>query len=258
MENLGKLLNDFDPITLKEMDCVELLDRTDTKFIFNSGRLEELLSHAGQYYKILQIGNERDFSYHTTYLDTDNYTFFSQHMSGRPLRYKVRYRIYESTGVSYLEVKCKTNKKRTVKWRIKNEFNEANLDGKALDFLSCHIKEVAYDINPVLTNRFRRLTLVGIQTKERITIDHNISFSCNGENPIELPYLSIAELKREGFTNNSPFLSILRNMQIRKSSFSKYCVGNVLLKPMPKTNILKSSLLQLKKIEHDKSMYSFA
>jgi hypothetical protein len=258
MENLNRILADFEPITLKEMDCVQLLDRTDTKFLFNSNRLQELLKYSKQHYKILQIGDDRDFSYHTTYLDTDNYLFFGQHMSSRPMRFKVRYRIYESTGVSYLEVKCKTNKKRTVKWRIKNEFKEKNLDEKALDFLSNHINEVAFDINPVLTNRFHRLTLAGIQTKERITIDYNISFSCNRGNKVELPYLSIAELKREGFTNNSPFLEILRNMQIRKSSFSKYCIGNVLLKPMPKTNVLKSSLLQLKKIEHDKSMYSFA
>jgi hypothetical protein len=257
IKHLNKILVDFEPISLKEMDCVQLLDRTDTKFVFHSNRLKELLTYSQKYYKILQIDHERDFSYHTMYLDTSNYLFFNQHMSGRPTRYKVRYRIYESTGVSYLEVKCKNNRNRTIKWRIKNEFKENNLDITALDFLSCHISEVAFNINPVLINKFRRLTLVGIETKERITIDYDVSFHCAGGTQVELPYLSIAELKRVGYTNNSPFLSILKKMQIRKSSFSKYCIGNALLKPMPKTNILKSNLLQLKKIENDKSIYSF-
>jgi hypothetical protein len=256
MKNISHILHAFEPISLGEMDCVQLLDRTDTKFIFHSSRLQELLQLAQKHYKLLQIGNERDFSYHTTYLDTNNYLFFSQHMSGRSMRYKVRYRIYESTGASYLEVKCKTNKDRTIKWRIKNNFTEDGFDVTALDFLSDHINEVAFDIRPVLINRFQRLTLVGIQTKERITLDYDLSFDCNGKSRAELPYLSIAELKRQGFTNNSPFLAILKQMQIRKSSFSKYCIGNTLLKPMPKTNILKSSLLQLKKIENDKSMYA--
>jgi hypothetical protein len=258
MEPLDKLLTNFDPITLQEMDSVQLLDRTDTKFIFPSSRLPELLKLAQKHYKILEICTERDFAYHTTYFDTDNYLFFSQHMSGRPTRYKVRYRIYESTGTSYLEVKCKTNKDRTVKWRIKNDFQEEGFDVRALTFLLSHINDCAFDIKPVLVNQFHRLTLVSIASGERITIDHILSFSCKGGTRVELPYLAIAELKREGFTNCSPFLSILKQMQIRKSSFSKYCVGNAILRPMEKTNILKCSLLQLKKIENDKSVYSFA
>jgi hypothetical protein len=257
MEYLKHILDRFEPIGLKDMDCVQLLDRTDTKFIFHSSRIHELLEESEKHYKILQIDNDRDFSYQTTYLDTNNYLFFNQHMSGRPTRYKVRYRIYESTGVSFLEVKCKTNKKRTIKWRIKNDFKEDRLDVAALNFLSNHINEVAFDITPVLVNRFHRLTLVGIKTKERITIDYHLSFCDNHASEVHLPYLCIAELKREGLTNHSPFLSILKQMQIRKSSFSKYCIGNALLRPMKKTNILKYSLLQLKKIENDKSVNSF-
>jgi hypothetical protein len=99
---------------------------------------------------------------------------------------------------------------------------------------------------------------VGIETKERITIDYNLTFQSMSGDSIELPYLSIAELKREGFTNSSPFLSILRQMQIRKSSFSKYCVGVALLNSMTKTNIIKPSLLKLNKIKNDQSVYSVA
>lgn len=257
MKHLEHTLQVFEPISLDEMDTVRLMNRADRKFIFHFRRLNELLDHAQKYYQILEICGKRDFSYHTTYLDTNNYLFFNQHISSRSQRYKVRYRIYENTGSSFLEVKCKNQKDRTLKWRIKNEFKDNVLDVPAIDFLSHYIKDVALDIQPVLINKFNRLTLVSLESKERITIDYNVSFSCQGGPTVELPFLTIVELKRDSFSNNSSMLSILRKMQIRESSFSKYCVGNVLLKPMNKANILKSSLLQLKKIENDESVHSF-
>jgi len=141
-----------------------------------------------------------------------------------------------------------------MKWRIKNKFRNETLDAPALTFLETHISNIAYCINPVLVNKFQRITLVGIDTRERITIDYNLSFTSK-EKQIVLPYLSVAELKREGYGGNSPFLYILKKMLIHKSGFSKYCVGNALLRPMPKINLLKYSLLQLKKIEYDQSVY---
>jgi hypothetical protein len=250
MNAVEEILNHFRPISLKEMDSVQLMNRTDTKFIFPSCRLNELLTRASECYQILEIDNQRDFSYHTTYLDTCDFHFYNQHMSQKPGRFKVRYRIYEATGASFLEVKCKTNKGRTVKWRIKNRLYN-HPDELALQFLSGHIKNIANEISPVLINRFHRITLVGLETKERITLDYNLSFSDFEGTCVELPYLAIAELKREGFTNKSPLLSILKDMQIRPSGFSKFCIGNVLLRHMPKSNIMKSKLMMLRKIKSE-------
>jgi len=177
-------------------------------------------------------------------------------MRGIPKRYKVRYRVYETTGQSYLEVKYRSIKDRTIKWRIKNEFNNSNPDEKALNFLSSYIQDVAYSIEPALTNRFQRITLVGINTKERITFDHNILFSDKGNSLIELPYLAIAELKREGHSGQSPFLSTLKEMMIRSSGFSKYCVGSALLKAMPKANLIKPKMLLLQKIQNENVIHT--
>jgi hypothetical protein len=233
------------------MDSVQLMNRTDTKFILQSKLLPELLKKASEHYKILEIDNQRNFAYQSTYLDTDHYLFFSQHMKSKPGRFKVRYRIYECTGVSYLEVKCKTNKNRTIKWRIKNELINNQPNDKALQFLSGHINDVAFDITPVLMNRFFRITLAGLETKERITLDYNLSFSDNDNSLVTLPYIAIAELKREGYTGKSPFLYILKEMRIRQSSFSKYCMGTALLRPMPKTNILKPTILAIQKLGNE-------
>jgi len=232
------------------MDGFELMNRIDTKYIFPSKLLPKLLSSISDHYRILEINEIRDFPYSSTYLDTPSNLFFNQHVRGVSNRYKVRYRVYETTGQSYLEVKLKNVKNRTIKWRIKNRLN-SELDEKALQFLSSYIQDTAYSIEPVLSNRFHRITLVGIHTKERITFDHNIQFNNKQGGLIDLPYLAIAELKQEGKSVESTFLSIMKSMMIRNSGFSKYCVGSILLKDMQKANKIKPKIIQLKKIENE-------
>lgn len=232
------------------MDGFELMNRIDTKYIFPSKRLPKLLSSISDHYRILEINEIRDFPYSSTYLDTPNNIFFNQHVRGASNRYKVRYRVYETTGQSFLEVKMKNFKNRTIKWRIKNSLN-SEPDDKALQFLSSYIQEMAYSLEPVLSNRFHRITLVGIHTKERVTFDYDIQFNDKQGNLIDLPYLAIAELKREGNSGDSPFLSTMKTMMIRCSGFSKYCVGSVLLRTMLKANTIKPKIIQLKKIENE-------
>jgi hypothetical protein len=256
MCNYVQILDHFNAISLKEMDSVQLMNRTDTKFIFNVSHLNDILNSSCQNYRVLEINAIRDFSYHTTYLDTKNYYFLNQYLLLRPNRHKVRYRIYEVSGLSFIEVKCKTAKDRTLKYREENKLTDSRPDEKAVKFLTKHIGCIAESISPVLVNRFQRITLVNLVTKERITLDYNISFSDRSGILVELPKLAIAEIKSEGSANQSPFISILKKKLIRQTGFSKYSVGLVLLKPMAKANILKEKLLILKKIENDPINYS--
>ena len=53
------LLNSFEPITLKEMDGVKLMDRTDTKFTFHVSELPRILTSVNESYKVLEIENKR-------------------------------------------------------------------------------------------------------------------------------------------------------------------------------------------------------
>ncbi len=59
MSNLTETLNTFLPISLKEMDTVKLLNRTDTKFIFNKIELEGILNLINSDYKILSINDKK-------------------------------------------------------------------------------------------------------------------------------------------------------------------------------------------------------
>lgn len=253
---LVNTLSGFTPISLPEMDGCAFMNRVDTKFVFPISKLHGLLNALKNHYRVLEINGKRNFPYCSTYLDTPDYYFFNQHLRGIPNRYKVRYRVYEATGVSYLEVKFKHKNNRTLKWRVKNELLGTRLNGDALQFLFGYIQDNANSVAPVLVNRFQRITLVGIRTRERITFDYNISFSDNSNTLIELPYLAIAELKRDGQSGSSPFLSAVKSMMIRPSGFSKYCVGTALLKPIARLNLVKPKIHLLNKIKHDQVICS--
>jgi hypothetical protein len=247
----GILAGAFDPIGLGEMESVQLMNRTDTKYIFSLGKLAKILEQASGKYNILEINQQRLFQYSTTYLDTPDYYFYYQQATGRLQRHKVRFRTYESTRDTYLEVKRKTNKNRTLKWRIKKEMNHAWCDEEAVRFLGEFIPQENTRIHPVLTNRFTRLTLVGLQHRERITIDYGLNFKDAEGITAQLPSIAIAELKREGFTNQSPFISLMKQFGIRPAGFSKYCVGSAILFNRKNSNRLKQKFLLLNKIENE-------
>lgn len=249
LEQIKEILKSFEPISLKEMDTVELMNRTDSKYIFNFNLLPDILLNSSSIYKVLEINNERFFSYKTIYYDTHNFTLFNHHITGKLNRHKIRHRTYESTGVSYLEVKFKSNKNRTIKWRIKNEIGDC-FDTQAADFLLARTKMNSAHLNAVITNYFKRITLVSISDKTRITLDFDISFQ--GAKGLEknLPYLAIAEVKQEGTNSNNPFIKILRKKGIRQEGFSKYCVGSALLCDIPRKNILKPKFLYLNRIQN--------
>lgn len=246
-----KQLDDFDSITLAEMDTVKLMNRTDTKFLLPLTKLGALLEMAKEYYRVCEIDGKRELPYSTTYLDTPDHLFFNQHMNGRLSRHKMRYRTYLTSGITFFEIKCKTNKERTVKWRIPNKLSGDQPDNEVLNFMDSKIDYDLLDVKPALINHFSRITLVGLATKERITIDFNLEFKDTKDKVSSLPFLAIAELKREGFTNTSPFIEIARKLSIRRYGFSKYCIGSALLNDHPKTNILKPKFLILNKIQHE-------
>ena len=250
-DDIAKILERFDPIGLEKMDSVRLMNRTDTKYVFSIHKLPALLKLAIGKYQILEMDHKRDFIYNTIYMDTPEFLFYFQHIKGKLQRFKVRFRVYESSGNSFLEVKCKTNKNQTIKHRIKNSLTRGCFDAQARRFLHDSIPFDPEDLRPLLTTSFVRLTLVGLETLERITIDYNLSFSNDSGKVVELPFLAIAELKRTDINNRSPFCQIIRELKIRETGFSKYCIGNNLLYDLPRKNLLKPKLLLMDKIENE-------
>jgi len=256
MADIIPILNKFHPIGLDEMDSVNFMNRTDSKYLFNIDSLPALIESACSSYRVLEINSSRAFSYNTVYFDTEDYYLYNQHVVGKLGRYKIRVRTYETSNTSYLEIKNKTNKGRTVKSRIRKKNDTMVNEGKGYDFIHEVIPgDTLKELHPMLSNRFTRITLTNLEVRERITLDFNISFSCINGKQVDLPFLAIAEIKRDKSSGLSPFFAEIKKMGIRETGFSKYCMGLSILDDVPKKNVFKSKMLMLNKIKNESSIH---
>jgi len=249
---IDEVLTSFNPISLGEMDTVLLMDRIDTKYIFATTHLTDVLGIIPSTYKILEINKSRNLPYRTIYLDTDDYLFFHQQMRGMLNIHKVRYRIYESTDTSFLEIKYKSNKMRTIKWRTNQTFNGVYVDDEAINYLMEFLPLDVASLKPSMISTFDRVTFARLETKERITIDTNISFSSmDGMKIKTFPFLAILESKHDDYSNRSSFVRALKNLHVRPLGFSKYCIGSATLFNLPRQNDLRPKFRILQKIAND-------
>lgn len=252
--NIRKVIQHFDPVSLREMDAVKLMNRTDTKFVFHTSKLADLLNLSREEYRILQIGDNRDFRYNSLYYDTASLNLYLDHHNGKRPRFKVRFREYVDTGNVFLEIKKKTNKNRTSKCRIEVENTEMELSEKSIRYIEEKSPLQAALFEPALWTIFQRITLVGKSSPERITIDHQLAFR-NGVEEKQLSFYTICEVKRDSFAGYSAFIKNLKELSIYPGNSSKYCLGTVLLKDHVKNNRFKDKILKIKRLENDYKSY---
>jgi hypothetical protein len=239
-------LNTFEPITLQEMDGVKLMDRTDTKFIFNVAQLPSVLSEAKQFYRILDVEGNRISRYKTLYFDTEDFDLYNKHHSGKLNRYKIRHRTYVESNLGFLEVKFKNNKGRTLKTRIKEIEVPALSMGKAFSFLEKMLPFSPLDLMPKIWINYSRITLVNKESAERLTLDLFLEFENDGKKQ-SMDYLVIAEVKQDSKVA-SPFINLMRQKHIRQGSISKYCFGVASTFSQVKTNNFKQKLSNVNKL----------
>lgn len=255
------ILSQYDPICLEEMSGIKLMNRTDTKFVTNRRRLEQLLEMAQTNYRVQEIDGQRTAAYYTVYFDTDERDMFLTHHNGVLNRQKLRIRSYVDSGLSFLEVKTKNNHRRTRKRRISIDdfdptrprydisFASGSPDDALFgDFLTDNLRFDKASVSQQLENRFSRITLVNRKKTERLTIDSALAFrNLRTGNTRKLDDLVIIELKRDGLTE-SPVLEILRQLRIHPMGFSKYCMGTAMTDPGIKQNRFKSRIRDVEKI----------
>lgn len=243
--DLNTLLNTFQPISLEEMDSVKLMNRTDTKYIFNKSELPSILQNLKNDYRCFYINGTRLSTYKTLYFDTEDFLLYRQHHNGILNRYKLRHRSYVESNLNFLEIKFKTNKDRTIKTRIKNKL-QGNFDDQASQFIEKTMPYKAFNLKPNVWINYQRITLVNITNGERLTIDTGLEI-INNEKVLKLDKLVIAELKR-GSKQFSPFVKLMRDLHIQPGGISKYCMALALTQSNLKTNNFKEKLLKLRKV----------
>lgn len=237
----------FEKISLQEMEGVKLMDRVDVKYLIPLHLLPAVLADAQEYYKLLEINDERLCAYETLYYDTDDLSLYHNHQAGRTNRYKVRFRNYVGSKLSFFEIKHKNNKGRTIKKRIKQP-NETDvvLNDEKSDFLHQITPLSSSELKGNLWVNYSRMTLVNKTSAERLTIDVNLTFHSQTQTK-GYHQLAIAEVKQERI-GASPIINIFKKYNIRSGSISKYCLGIISLFEGVKHNRFKAKLIHLHKI----------
>jgi hypothetical protein len=245
--DFSPLLCRFEPISLAQMDDVALLDRTDIKYVINVRQLYRALASLTEHYWVLDIDGIRLNHYQTLYFDTADFALYMRHHAGGGNRYKVRSREYVDTGQSFLEVKLKTNRGRTIKRRIQTLGLVTRFTPETNDFMNAHFPLDTQFLEPKLWNDFSRITLVSKRHRERLTLDLTLQF-CSGGRAVVLPGIAIAEVKQDSVNRNSDFIRQMRAVNIRPTGFSKYCIGVSMLYQNVKHNNFKPRLRLVNKL----------
>jgi len=217
-ERLDAVISGFTPISLTEMDNVKLLDRQDTKLVVPMEQLDTILESLAPDYFMLEVNNIRKNAYTSLYFDTPGWESYNKHHNGRKNRYKVRYRNYVSSDLSFFEIKFKTNKSRTVKTRIRKDDIGTSLGAEEIELLKTTTPLNPSNLIPAIWVYYTRLTLVSKDLRERVTVDLDIGFHKYGESKkrlINSPSLAIIEIKQERFNRKSAAFRTFKNKLLK-------------------------------------------
>lgn len=261
VDKIQRKLNEFDTVSLKDLELIALLNRKDTKFVFPAVKIPALLDNLKEYYKVLKIENWNIFEYESLYFDTKDYTFYINHHNGKLNRYKIRYRRYVETDTSFFEIKFKTNTGRTIKTRIEDIFVtldevESNEAKTRIEFIEGNTPYRYNALEQKLLVFYKRITLASIERQERFTLDVGLDFFKfeNGASK-GWPHIAIAEIKQDVIALESPVFRIFKEFGIRPFRISKYCLGICLTSPELKINRFKPKLRMINKILNGNSRF---
>ena len=230
-----------------QMNGIKLLNRTDTKYVFNIKSLRAVLEAIAKDYRILTIDGKNIFNYETLYYDTEDSDMFSLHHNGKLNRHKIRKRDYIESDLRFIEIKFKNNKGRTIKKRIETDSLSCPLSKKEKAFITKNSPYLPEQLEHKLYTAFKRFTLADNQKSERITVDFDLHFR-DYSNSKALPNICIMEIKQDKRKKDSKITETLRALKLQTGSMSKYCFATTLLNDKIKKNNFKPTLLRLEKL----------
>lgn len=246
--NTENIFASLQGVSLKDLEEVALMSRIDNKYVFPYSQLGQIIDAVREEYNILEIENKKLMRYSTLYYDTHDFSLYRMHHRGKLNRYKIRERTYLDTGISFIEVKYKTNQLKTIKTRTQVEEIDSGFDTKKGEFISDVSNIDAQLLEPKLWVNYQRATLVSKAKNERATIDIGLQYEFN-ERKKKFEDLVIIETKRESSIKSTPMMAALKLMQIRPEGFSKYCMGITQLYPNIKQNSFKKKILRVEKLQ---------
>lgn len=223
-----------------------LQQRVDRKFLLALESLPQLFDGLENQYARLDAGGEAWARYRNVYFDTCERRLFHAHRRGVRPRHKVRIREHVDRALAFLEVKRKGTDGRTHKRRLDLSCPQRAHGERERQFVRQHTLLDPGTLILSVANTFRRLTLVGLASEERITIDSDLEFSMDARTT-GIRRAVIVEVKQARRGHGSPILRGLRAIHAQEIGVSKYCVGTMLLTPV-RANVFLPALKALWRI----------
>jgi hypothetical protein len=228
------------------VDARALQQRVDRKYLVAVNGLEALVARLCPDYCLLRAGQQVWARYESVYFDTLDRALFHAHRRGLRPRFKVRVRHHLDRELSFLEVKRKERSGRTVKYRLEMPFGKIELGPREHTFIEGHTPLDAECLLPRLSISFRRLTLLGRDINERVTIDRQFMVKA-GTHSEQLDRIVIAEVKQPRFVNYVGAVAVLRSINAIENALSKYCLGTILVAPV-RANIFKPAMRAVERL----------
>ena len=240
-------LSNFDSVSLNDLSSVRLMDRIDTKFVFQKQKILDLFLALQPFYDVLEVNEQKIQRYRSLYYDTDDRFFFNQHHNNRVNRNKVRFREYVDSGLVFLEIKLKNNKGKTMKKRVEVDVVPNVLSLEQKKYIN-NITGQDLILKPKQWINFSRITFADKLKTERLTIDLDLNFS-NEEKSGSFGNIVVAEVKKERVAQSSKFKVIAKEHRILPVRLSKYCMSTIDLDKDVKYNRFKEKLLLMNKLK---------
>ena len=208
-----------------------LLQRYDSKFILSEKELwTQIVPQISDSYSVVVDNHVFWQRYESLYFDTVNFQCAQDHHRGRRPRYKIRFRHYLDRKRSFIEIKSKNNTNITHKHRIEVPFHSNQITSDIATQIETTTPFKVSNLVPSLQSSYRRLTLVGTQSNERVTIDFQLQLSYQ-DNQEHFTPCTFVEVKQDKFNPKTPIIRQLQRSKASKLSISKYCTGIALFIP---------------------------
>lgn len=209
-----------------------LQQRVDRKYLLSARDIPCVLAHLQRTHCVVCAGAHLWARYQSVYFDTPARDLYHAHRRGRRPRYKLRIRHHLDRGLSFLEVKQKAQSGRTVKHRLTLPFGQDDLTSRERSFIDAHAPLAGTRLCPQLAISFQRLTLVGSDIDERVTLDRALTVA-SGPSVERFGPVVIAEVKQTRYRNHSGAVDAIRAVHARETALSKYCLATALVAAVP-------------------------
>ncbi|MGW8380427.1 VTC domain-containing protein [Streptomyces sp. ODS28] len=191
--------------------------------------------HRADPFRALSIDGRRWFNYHSVYYDTVGLRAYHDHRQERRHRFKIRERLYADSGERQFELKLKSGRGETVKFR--QPLEGSALGEKPAGFLAKTLRreygiEAPTGLTPSLVTEYQRLTLVA--DGQRITCDAGLVCRDGADRDLSVRGASdfvLVETKSTGHLTEADRL--LHRMGFRPADFTKYAALAALRPALP-------------------------